>query len=138
MSNQVKASQRADSVKEHLGPKKAPPPSVVIAKEREDAGLSKDEIRQLTYCLDGGEAETHLKERFMLEFERDLTFKNDDIHDLTKDQVRERTMEKIVAIANYLQTESVDLFTKRMGMVSVIDPAAWTRGGYTILMSEFL
>lgn len=31
----------------------------------------------------------------MLEFERDPLFKLDDIHDLNKDQLRERTMEKV-------------------------------------------
>lgn len=31
----------------------------------------------------------------MLEFERDPLFKLDDMHDLSKDQLRERTMEKV-------------------------------------------
>lgn len=31
----------------------------------------------------------------MQEFERDPLFKMDDIHDITKDELRERTMEKV-------------------------------------------
>jgi acyl-CoA oxidase len=75
-------------------------------------------IRELTYLLDGGEKTTkvkqkqkkqknlifnlvilkkkyQLKERFMQDFERDPLFKMDDIHDITKDELRERTMEKV-------------------------------------------
>lgn len=36
-----------------------------------------------------------LKERFMEDFERDPLFKMDDIHDISKDELRERTMEKV-------------------------------------------
>lgn len=32
----------------------------------------------------------------MQEFERDPLFKMDDIHDITKDELRERTMEKVL------------------------------------------
>lgn len=52
-------------------------------------------IRELTYLLDGGEKSTSLKERFMAELERDPLFKMDDFHDLTKSELRERTMEKV-------------------------------------------
>lgn len=52
-------------------------------------------IREMTYLLDGGEKSTSLKERFMAELERDPLFKMDDFHDLTKSELRERTMEKV-------------------------------------------
>ena len=39
-----------------------------------------------------------LKERFMQDFERDPLFKMDDIHDISKEQLRERTMEKVAII----------------------------------------
>lgn len=125
MSSNKEAHERLKAVGEHF--EKVSIPTADIAKERSMSGLTREDIRLLTHCMDGGKRETELKEKFMLEFERDLTFKNDDIHDLTKDQVRERTMERVAVIANYLQSESVETFTKRMGMVSIIDPSAWTR-----------
>jgi acyl-CoA oxidase len=36
-----------------------------------------------------------LKEKIMQEFERDPKFNMDDIHDITKSELRERTMEKV-------------------------------------------
>lgn len=36
-----------------------------------------------------------VREKFMLELERDPTFRMHDMYDLTKDQIRERTMEKV-------------------------------------------
>lgn len=81
----------------------------------------------------------------MLELERDPLFKMDDIHDLTKAELRERTMEKVntyfISVAqltaimqfrsmlHHLQNESVDTFKKRMEIVSLIDPGFWTRFG---------
>ncbi len=44
----------------------------------------------------------------MQEFERDPLFKMDDIHDITKDELRERTMEK-VHLKIYLSFFSFDL-----------------------------
>lgn len=37
----------------------------------------------------------------MLEFERDPLFKIDDMYDLNKEQLRERTMEKVMIIILY-------------------------------------
>ncbi|CEI88092.1 Putative Acyl-coenzyme A oxidase [Rhizopus microsporus] len=70
-----------------------PSPVESMNEERAKASFS---IRELTYLLDGGEKSTLLKERFMQEFERDPLFKMDDIHDITKDELRERTMEKYI------------------------------------------
>lgn len=85
-------------------------------------------MRQLTYYLDGGEHWTAVrvlpacvgpalrppndaapclvaarrrqtKERMMLELERDPAFQNDDRHDLTRPESRERTMRKVPAAA---------------------------------------
>lgn len=41
-----------------------------------------------------GWIDVELKERFMKEIERDPAFRLDDIHDLTKNAIRERTMAK--------------------------------------------
>ncbi|KAG1458377.1 hypothetical protein G6F56_006410 [Rhizopus delemar] len=53
----------------------------------------------------------------------------DDVYDLSKSEIRERTMEKFRSMLHYLQNESVDQFKKRMEIVSLIDPGFWTRFG---------
>jgi hypothetical protein len=37
-----------------------------------------------------------------------------DIHDLTKDEIRERTMEKFASMVYYVTNESLDVFSLRM------------------------
>lgn len=37
-----------------------------------------------------------VRERMMMEIERDPLFRMHDIHDISKDELRERTMEKVV------------------------------------------
>jgi acyl-CoA oxidase len=70
-----------------------------------------------------------LKEKVMQELERDPLFKMDDVYDLSKFEIRERTMEKFRSMLYHLQNESVDQFKKRMEIVSLIDPGFWTRFG---------
>lgn len=55
-----------------------------------------------------------LKERFMQDFERDPLFKMDDIHDISKDQLRERTMEKVAICVRF----SKDQATQHVTVVS--------------------
>lgn len=92
----------------------------------------------------------------MKEIERDPIFRLDDIHDLTKAQLRERTMAKFSSLTHYVVNEKVksfiqfnpnqinhlpiltlafppksqlDVFTKRMELIGIADPAFWTRFG---------
>ncbi|KAI8073343.1 acyl-CoA dehydrogenase/oxidase C-terminal [Gongronella butleri] len=90
---------------------------------------AKFNVRELTYLLDGDEKTTLLKERIMEDLERDPLFKMNDIHDLTKSEVRERTIEKYRSMLHHLQSESVENFKKRMEVVSMVDPGFWTRFG---------
>jgi acyl-CoA oxidase len=64
-----------------------------MSEEREKATF---DVRELTYFLDGGEKFTQIREKFMMELERDPTFRMYDMYDVTKDQIRERTMEKVL------------------------------------------
>lgn len=64
-----------------------------MSEEREKATF---DVRELTYFLDGGEKFTKIREKFMMELERDPTFRMYDMYDVTKDQIRERTMEKVL------------------------------------------
>lgn len=63
----------------------------------------------------------------MTELARDPAFRLDDIHDLSKDQFRERTMEKFSQIVHYVTSESIAQFQKRMSVIGIADPSFWTR-----------
>ncbi|KAG0167918.1 fatty-acyl coenzyme A oxidase [Apophysomyces sp. BC1034] len=122
--------QRINAVKQHLTPAQAHAQAVdPVASMKEERAKAAFNVRELTYLLDGGEKLTQLKERMMLELERDPLFKMDDIHDISKDELRERTMEKFRSLLHHLQNESVDVFRKRMEVVSMVDPGFWTRFG---------
>ncbi|KAF7728495.1 fatty-acyl coenzyme A oxidase [Apophysomyces ossiformis] len=122
--------QRINAVKQHLTPAQVHAQAVdPVAAMKEERAKAAFNVRELTYLLDGGEKLTQLKERMMLELERDPLFKMDDIHDISKEELRERTMEKFRSLLHHLQNESVDIFRKRMEVVSMIDPGFWTRFG---------
>ncbi|KAG1055545.1 hypothetical protein G6F43_002500 [Rhizopus delemar] len=127
MSN---SQRRLEAVKQHISPEQeyrnAIDPVISMNEERAKAAF---DIRSLTYLLDGGENITLLKEKVMQELERDPLFKMDDVYDLSKFEIRERTMEKFRSMLHHLQNESVDQFKKRMEIVSLIDPGFWTRFG---------
>ncbi|KAF9158738.1 fatty-acyl coenzyme A oxidase [Actinomortierella ambigua] len=128
------ASARLATVQNHMHinacaaveePKKKTPQES-MAEERVKATFP---VRELTYFLDGGEKFTKIREKFMMELERDPTFRMYDIYDLTKDEMRERTMEKFRTIVHYVSAEPVPIFTMRMQTISMIDPGFWTRFG---------
>ncbi|KAF9926053.1 fatty-acyl coenzyme A oxidase [Mortierella alpina] len=127
------ASQRLGFVQNHLQmavcaaeEPKVKTPMQSMTEEREKASF---DVRELTYFLDGGEKFTKIREKFMLELERDPTFRMYDMCDVTKDQIRERTMEKFRTIVHYVSAEPVHIFTMRMQTISMIDPGFWTRFG---------
>ncbi|KAF9391005.1 fatty-acyl coenzyme A oxidase [Podila verticillata] len=127
------ASQRLAFVQNHLQmaacaaeePKKKTPVES-MTEEREKATF---DIREMTYFLDGGEKSTKIREKFMMELERDPTFRMYDMYDVTKDEIRVRTMEKFRTIVHYVSSEPVPIFTMRMQTISLIDPGFWTRFG---------
>ncbi|GAN08308.1 acyl-CoA oxidase [Mucor ambiguus] len=124
------ANNRVNAIQQHLSPQQKHAQAVdPVASMNEERAKAAFNIRELTYLLDGGEKSTLLKERFMQDFERDPLFKMDDIHDISKEQLRERTMEKFRSLVHHLSNESLDVFKKRMEIVSLIDPGFWTRFG---------
>ncbi|PLW23755.1 hypothetical protein PCASD_01994 [Puccinia coronata f. sp. avenae] len=104
----------------------APSPMETLANERRHCPF---DLWRMTCVLHGGEKLVLLKDKFMQEIERDPAFRLDDIHDLTKDQIRERTMAKFANMVHYVTTERLDVFTKRMELIGIADPAFWTRFG---------
>ncbi|EPQ29503.1 uncharacterized protein PFL1_02722 [Pseudozyma flocculosa PF-1] len=97
-----------------------------LAKERENPAF---DIRKMSIVQHGSEKDLEKKEKFMLEASRDPIFYSGDIYDLTKEQIRERTMQRIQRLAHYVTSESVDDFQKRMELMSLLDPGLWTRLG---------
>jgi acyl-CoA oxidase len=104
--------------------------------------------RRLTYALHGGEENVRLKEKFMTEFARgelvwirllfviamltrgippDSRFRLDDLHELSLDQLRERTMAKVHSLLHFVTTEPLPEFQKRMELVGTLDPGFSTR-----------
>ncbi|KAJ3302637.1 fatty-acyl coenzyme A oxidase [Kappamyces sp. JEL0829] len=104
----------------------APSPMESIAQERRNPSFP---IRELTYFLDGSEKKTLLKEKIMLQFERDPIMKTIDAVDQDLKTIRVRTMEKIARMGGYLTSEPVADFKERMNMLTMFDPASWTRIG---------
>ncbi|GAA5930829.1 hypothetical protein JCM10213_003920 [Rhodosporidiobolus nylandii] len=105
---------------------KAPEPRETMAKEREQPPF---DLERLTYAMGGGKKAVELKRRFMTDLERDPLFRLDDIHDLSKNQIRERTMAKFSSMVHYVLNEPVNVFQQRMNLVSLADPSFWTRYG---------
>ncbi|EGF98076.1 uncharacterized protein MELLADRAFT_46146 [Melampsora larici-populina 98AG31] len=105
---------------------KTPSTMETISKERENCPF---DLWRMTCAMHGGEEWAKLKGTMMIEIERDPSFRLDDIHDLSKDQIRERTMMKFANMIHYVTTERLDIFTKRMELIGIADPSFWTRFG---------
>ncbi|KAF9103948.1 fatty-acyl coenzyme A oxidase [Mortierella sp. GBA35] len=128
------ASQRLASVQSHLqvaacANKEEPRKKTPVESMTEEREKATFDIKELTYFLDGGEKNTKIREKFMMELERDPTFRMYDMYDVTKDEIRVRTMEKFRTIVHYVSAEPVPIFTMRMQTISLIDPGFWTRFG---------
>jgi len=65
----------------------------------------------------------------MLEFERDSDFKVLDYPDMSREEIRDRTMVKVKKMASYLESDTMDEFLQRIAYISILDPGAFTRFG---------
>ncbi|KAJ9110296.1 hypothetical protein QFC19_001699 [Naganishia cerealis] len=79
--------------------------------------------------MHGSQKSLLLKEKFMAEIARDPAFYLADVYDLSKDEIRERTMEKFASLVHYVTSEPLDVFNYRMQLISTVDPGFWTRFG---------
>ncbi|GAA5973030.1 hypothetical protein JCM8115_005984 [Rhodotorula mucilaginosa] len=113
-----------------------PPSPVETMKAERARSQGIFDLRRMQFAMGNGEQEIILKEKFMMELERDPLFKVDDIHDLTKDQIRERTMAKFSSLIHWIVNERVDVFQKRLNVISLLDPGFYTR--YGVHMGLFL
>ncbi|KAL7422579.1 fatty-acyl coenzyme A oxidase [Cryptotrichosporon argae] len=105
-----------------------PKPTTVetLAMERANRPFS---VRKMSIKMHGSERALVLKERFMAEIARHPAFKLSDIHDLSKDELRERTMEKFASMVYFVTNESLEVFSLRMQLIGIADPSFWTRFG---------
>ncbi|WVO14615.1 hypothetical protein L204_102252 [Cryptococcus depauperatus] len=105
-----------------------PKPTTVdtLAMERSNPPFN---VRRLSIKMHGSEKALVLKEKFMAEISRHPAFKLSDIHDLSKDELRERTMEKFASMVYFVTHESLDVFSLRMQLIGIADPSFWTRFG---------
>ncbi|KAK9247357.1 acyl-CoA oxidase-domain-containing protein [Lipomyces tetrasporus] len=101
-------------------------PMADMATERSKASFP---VRELTYFLDGSKDMTALKERIMTELERDPVFENIDFYDLTKEQLRERTMSRIARLIHYITSEREEVSHLRLSLVGLMDMGLLTRTG---------
>ncbi|KAJ2380937.1 fatty-acyl coenzyme A oxidase, partial [Coemansia sp. RSA 2603] len=97
-----------------------------IAEERKAPSFP---IRELTYWIDGDERTTNLKERIMLELERDPLWRVSDHPNLTLAETRERAMSKVRRLADLATSRPLEETMLRMSIISVVDPGFWTRFG---------
>jgi acyl-CoA oxidase len=63
----------------------------------------------------------------MLQMERDPLFRMDNVHDLTRPEVRERVMKRLKSVAHWLGTEAQEDFTSRLCVMILVDPGFMTR-----------
>ncbi|KAJ2368864.1 fatty-acyl coenzyme A oxidase [Coemansia sp. RSA 2607] len=101
-------------------------PKASIAEERKAPSFP---IRELTYWIDGDERTTKLKERIMLELERDPLWRVSDHPNLTLAETRERAMSKVRRLADLATSRPLEETMLRMSIISVVDPGFWTRFG---------
>ncbi|KAJ2455419.1 fatty-acyl coenzyme A oxidase [Coemansia sp. RSA 2336] len=101
-------------------------PKASIAAERKAPSFP---IRELTYWLDGSKKTTELKERIMLELERDPLWRVSDYPNLSLAETRERAMKKVRRLADLASSRPLEETMVRMSIISVVDPGFWTRFG---------
>ena len=87
------------------------------------------DIKRMTHYLDGGAEMTKAIEGYVRDFERDSTFKIDDLADLSKDQIRERVMSRAPNLSHRTKTDTIEEFRLRLRVLSLVDPGFLTRMG---------
>ncbi|KAI0464246.1 fatty-acyl coenzyme A oxidase [Komagataella kurtzmanii] len=108
---------------------KSQSPQVAIDKERK---ATKFDINKMFEFLESGKDEAALTKSLMQQIERDTILKtNASYYDLTKDQHREVTAQKIARLATYIEKDApiFENFQKRLNLIAIVDPQLGTRVG---------
>ncbi|KAG5422266.1 POX1 [Candida metapsilosis] len=102
-----------------------PDPKTSIQTER---NVQKFDPQAMNYFLEGSRERSELLKSLTQQMERDpILFTDGSYYDLTKDQLREFTATKINRLSRYLEGESIEVFNKRMSLVSIFDTGLSTR-----------
>lgn len=120
-----KARNRLNQLRGQIDPKIIIP-SESLEEERLNPSFP---IKELTDFLNGGSHITELKNKIMMQLERDPSWKLSDQPNLSLAEIRERTLNKAQSLLNHLSTEQVKDFKLRMEVISYTDPAFYTRFG---------
>lgn len=101
-------------------------PPVALQQERDNV---KFPIRELTHYLNGGPKNTEKLESIMLSIERNPLFSNDDIYDLSMEQSRELTLERVAVLAESVQAAPEEDSYRRFAIMNMLDTSTTTRTG---------
>lgn len=99
-------------------------PPVLLAQERSNALF---DPRDMTYYLDGGKSSTEEKEKIMTSIERDPLFDNEKYYDLSKDELRELTVQRVASLSSHIN--SAGFLHTRFSLTGLADPGSSTRTG---------
>lgn len=115
------------SVAKNVESSEAPNPASLIGAERKAAVFS-PEI--MNYFLEGSKEKSEEVKKFIQQMERDpILAASSKVYDLTKEQQRELTAQKINRVSRYIEVESFEELERRLSLISVFDPQLHTRIG---------
>ncbi|CUM51923.1 uncharacterized protein AC631_05192 [Debaryomyces fabryi] len=115
------------SVAKNVESSEAPNPATLIGAERKAAVFS-PEI--MNYFLEGSKEKSEEVKKFIQQMERDpILAASSKVYDLTKEQQRELTAQKINRVSRYIEVESFEELERRLSLISVFDPQLHTRIG---------
>ncbi|KAK6462279.1 acyl-coenzyme A oxidase 4 [Scheffersomyces coipomensis] len=107
-----------------------PDPKSLLAKER--ATNAWDPVK-MHYFLEGSAEKAEMIKSLTQQMERDPILAADyNYYDLTKEQQRQLTAEKISRVARYIEVESFQDFNRRLSLIGVFDPQVSTRIGVNL------
>ncbi|ODQ77316.1 hypothetical protein BABINDRAFT_18484, partial [Babjeviella inositovora NRRL Y-12698] len=109
---------------------KGPDPAASITKERAQTNFDLDVMNNF---LEGGSEQAALVKSTYLQFERDpIISSSTAVYDLSKDQKRELTAKKIARLAQYLENDTPEEFSKRLHLLNAFDPLTSIRIGINL------
>jgi len=115
------------SVAKNVESSEAPNPASLIGAERKAAVFSPE---LMNYFLEGSKEKSEEVKKFIQQMERDpILAASSKVYDLTKEQQRELTAQKINRVSRYIEVESFEELERRLSLISVFDPQLHTRIG---------
>jgi len=109
---------------------KGPDPKTSVETER---AAQKFNPQAMQYFLEGSKEKAELINELIQQMERDpVLFTDGSVYDMSKEQLREATAAKINRVSRYLETDPIHIFSTRLSLIGVFDPAVFTRIGVNL------